>query len=110
MYPLNLDIIKCIKRNIEAGMFLNPSLEFSLVLSLDLDELVLEGLVGSVWGELLKVLQGSDPFVDASESVTEQVREFWVATMDPSSWGDTIGLILKFTLIKVVEFLENSFL
>ena len=56
MYPLNLDIIKCIKRNIEAGMLLNPSLEFSLVLSLDLDELVLEGLVGSVWGELLKVL------------------------------------------------------
>ena len=30
--------------------------------------------------------------------------------MDPSSWGDTIGLVLELALIEVVEFLENCLL
>ena len=110
VYSLDLNIIKGIERNIETGVLLNPCSQLGLVLPLDFDESVLKGLVGCVWSELLEVLKGSDPFVNSAEGITNQIRKGWVAAVDPSSWGDTIGLILKFTLIKVVEFLENSFL
>jgi len=110
MYSLNLNIIKSIKWYIKSSVFLDPSLELSLVLSLDLNELVLESLISGVWSKLLKVFERSDPLIDTSESVTEQVGELWVAAMNPSSWSDTIGLVLKLTLIEVIELFENSLL
>ena len=53
---LDLDIVKGIKRYIEAGVLLNPCLQLGLVLPLDLDESILKGLVCGVWGELLEIL------------------------------------------------------
>jgi hypothetical protein len=62
----------------------------------------------SIWDKLLKVVKGSNPLINSSQSFTEQVRESWVAAIDPSSWGDSVSLILDLTWIELIELTEKS--
>jgi hypothetical protein len=57
---------------------------------------------------LVKVVEGGDPLVDATKGITDEIGELWVAAMDPSSWGNTVSLVLDFTWVEVIEFLENG--
>jgi len=112
MYSLNLDIEHDVlsARDIVAGPFLNPSGELALVLLLDSDELVLELSVGSVWHQLSQVVESGDPLVDTTEGVTDELGELWVAAMDPSSWGNTVGLVLELAWVELIELTEDSLL
>jgi hypothetical protein len=107
MYSLNLDIIHSVNWDDITGLLFNPFGEGNFVCGFDFDELVNESLVSGVWFELSQVVESSDPLIDTSESVTDELRKFWVAAVDPSSWGNTVGLVLKFTWIKLIEFLEE---
>lgn len=112
MYSLNLDIEHDVlsARDIVAGPLLNPSGKLALVLLLDSDELVLELSVASVWHQLSQVVESGDPLVDTTEGVTDELGELWVAAMDPSSWGNTVGLVLEFTWVELIELTEDSLL
>lgn len=108
MDSLDLYIVKSIEWHVEASVLLDPSLESCLVLSLDLNEAVLERLVSGVWGKLLEVLQRGDPLIDASKSVTDQLRQSRVAAVDPSSGSDTVRLVLELSFVELIELLENG--
>ena len=99
MNSLDLNVIQCIDWDVISGLLLYPFGESNLVLGLDLDELVNESLVGGIWHQKLQVVQSGDPLVNSSKSVTDELREFWVAAMDPSSWGNTVSFVLKFSWI-----------
>ena len=58
--------------------------------------------------QLLEVVERSDPLVDATQSIAKQFRKSGVAAVDPSSWSNSVGLILKLSWVELVEFLENS--
>lgn len=68
----------------------------------------MEGFITGIWFELVKVVKGGDPLVDTTKGITDKIGELWVAAVDPSSWGNTVGLVLDFTWVEVVEFLENG--
>lgn len=68
---LDLNVIKSVKWNIISSVFLDPGLKFCLVLSLDLNETVLEILISGIRSKLLQVFKGSDPLIDSSKSVTD---------------------------------------
>jgi hypothetical protein len=59
---------------------------------------------------LSQVVESGDPLVDTTEGVTDELGELWVAAMDPSSWGDTVGLVLEFTWVELIELTEDSLL
>ena len=71
VYSLDLNVIKGVKWHIVSSVLFDPGLKFCLVLSLDLNETVLESLIGGVWHELLQVLKGSNPLIDSSKSITD---------------------------------------
>lgn len=108
MNSLNLDIEHRITGDFETGSFLDPCSKFGFVLLLDGNEFLLEGFIASIWFELVKVVKGGDPLINATKGITDKIRELWVAAMDPSSWGNTVGLVLNFTWVEVIEFLENG--
>ena len=64
--------------------------------------------IAGICFELVKVVKGGDPLINATKGITDKIGELWVAAMDPSSWGNTVGLVLNFTWVKVIEFLENG--
>ena len=108
MNSLHLDIIHGVDWDVITGLLLNPFSKSVLVLDLDLDELVNEGLVGSIWHKELQVVESGDPLIDTTEGVTDQLRKFWVAAVDPSSWGNTVGLVLELSWVELVKFLEKG--
>ena len=110
MDSLDLDIVHAVDWNIDSGVLLDPSGKLGFVRSLDLDESVLEVFVTSIWHELLQVLEGSDPLIDSTEGIADEIGELWVAAMDPSSWSDTIGLVLELSFVELIELRENGFL
>ena len=108
MNSLDLNVIQSVDWDVISGLLLNPFGESHLVLVLDLDELVNESLVGGIWHQKLQVVQSGDPLINSSEGVTDELRKFWVAAMDPSSWGNTVGLVLELSWIESIKFLEKS--
>ena len=108
MNSLDLNVIQSIDWDVISSLLLNPFGESHFVLVLDLDELVNESLVGGIWHQKLQVVQSGDPLVNSSKSVTNELREFWVAAMNPSSWGNTICLILELSWIESIKFREKS--
>jgi hypothetical protein len=74
MNSLNLNIINCINRNIVPSSILYPSLELLLVVSLDSDDLLLEGWVSGIRSELSKVLERSDPLIHTSHMFRQKAR------------------------------------
>ena len=108
MYSLDLDIIHSVNWDFVSGLLLDPFGESSLVIVLDFDESINKGLVSSVWHEELQVIESGDPLVNTSEGITDELGKFWVAAMDPSSWGNTVCLVLKLTWVKLIEFLEKG--
>mgnify|MGYP001470367576 CR=1 FL=1 len=108
VYSLDLDVVQRVEWDIVTGVLLDPGLQLGLVLPLDVDESVLEGLISGIWYKLLKVLEGGDPLIDTTKGITEQVGESWVAAMDPSSWCDTIGLVLELSFVELIELLEDG--
>ena len=107
---LDLNVVQSIERDVVASVRFDPPLESCLVLSLDLDESIHEVFVGCIGSQLLQVVERCDPLVDATEGVTDQVRELWITAVDPSSWSDTVGLVLDFTRVQLVELFEDSLL
>ena len=61
-----------------------------------------------IWDKLLKVVKRGNPFINTSQSFTQQVRESWVAAIDPSSWSHSIGLVLNLTWIELIKFTKKS--
>lgn len=110
VYSFDLDIVHCVEWDVESCALLNPLLKSFLVVFLDLDKSLLEVRVISIWSQLSQVLKESNPLINASKGLTEQVRKLWIAAMDPSSWSDTIGLVLKLVWIQLIEFLKDGFL
>ena len=108
MNSLNLDIEHGITGDSVTSSFLDPCGEFGFVLLFDGNEFFLEGFIAGIWFELFKVVEGGDPLINATKGITDKIGELWVAAMDPSSWGNTVGLILDFTWVEVIEFLENG--
>ena len=107
---LDLNIVQSIERDVVTSVRLDPPLEPCLVLSLDLDESIHEVFVSCIGSQLLQVVERRDPLVDATEGVTDQVGELWITAVDPSSWSDTVGLVLEFTRVQLVELFEDSLL
>mmetsp|Transcript_26895 Transcript_26895/g.40991 ORF Transcript_26895/g.40991 Transcript_26895/m.40991 type:complete len:327 (-) Transcript_26895:1261-2241(-) len=105
---LNLDVVKSINGNIKAGVLLHPGLELNLVLSLNVDEPVDEVLVAGVGHQLGEVIKASHPLVDAAHGVAEQVRQLGVAAVDPSARSHSVGLVLNFAGVELVELLEDG--
>jgi len=112
MDSLTLDIVHNVFSywHIIASSLLNPSSKLSFVLLLDLDKLILELSVRSIWHQLSQVVKSSDPLVNTTKGITDEIREFWVAAMNPSSWSNTVGLVLEFTWVKLIELTEDSLL
>lgn len=107
IHHLSLVLVNSLYLNIEHGvnwniitcLFLDPSSECSFILFFNLNELVNESLVGGIWRKLSQIVKSSDPLVNTSKSVTDELRELWVAAVDPSSWGNTVSFVLKFSWI-----------
>lgn len=110
MNSLDLDIIHGVDWNFIASLFFNPNGKFLLVLLFDLDELILELLIIGIWDQISQVVKSSDPLINTSESITDKFGKLWVAAMNPSSWGNTVGLVLELTWIEGIEFTENGLL
>ena len=110
MNSLNLDVIHSINWDIVSSLGLDPCSQSFLVLDFDCNELILELLVSGIWHQVSQVIEGSDPLIDSSEGLTDEIGESWVAAMNPSSWSDSVGLVLEFTWIKSIEFTENGIL
>lgn len=110
MYSLNLNIVHGIEWDVITGSFLDPSLELHLVISLNVNKLLHERSVGGVWGDVVQVVEAGDPLIDSSEGIAEKLGESWVTAMDPSSWGDTVGLVLELAWVEFMELLEDSLL
>jgi hypothetical protein len=105
---LNLNVIQSVDWDIISGLFFNPVGELGFVLLFDLDELLLELLVVSIWDQFSQVVNSGDPFINSTECITDELGESWVAAMDPSSWSNSIGLVLELSRIQLIEFTENS--
>ena len=110
MNSLNLDVIQGIDRDIISSLFFNPRSKLGFVLLLNLDELFLELLVIGIWKQVSQVIKSSNPFINTTESITNEFGKSWVAAVDPSSWSNTVCLILKLTWVKCIEFTENGIL
>jgi len=110
MYSLNLDIVKGVEWDVDAGPFFNPSLKLSFALSLDINELLHESLVGGVGHKLLEVIKRSNPFINSTKSFTNKIGESWVAAVNPSSWSNTVGLVLQLAWIKLIKLGEDCLL
>lgn len=78
-----------------------------LIFTLDLNESVDELLVVDLVAQLLKSLQARDPLVDGANCVADQLGESWVAAVQPSAWGHTIGLVLELSRVEMIEFGED---
>jgi hypothetical protein len=74
MDSLNLNIEQGINADIKSGLLLNPSSKSGFVLPLDGNEFILEGLVASIWLELVKVVKGGDPLINATKGITDKIR------------------------------------
>ena len=48
-----------------------------------------------------------DPFIDAADSFTDQIRKTWVAAVKPAARSHTVSLVLNFAGVESVEFREN---
>lgn len=105
---LDLNVKHGVDWNIVSSLGFDPGGQSSLVLLLDINELILELLVGGVRHQVSQVVESGDPLINTSESLTDQVRKSWVAAVDPSSWSNTVGLVLELAWVKCVEFAENS--
>lgn len=105
---LDLDVIERIDRDIEAGVLLDPSGKLFLVLTLDFDESFLEVAISGIGHKLLEVLKRSDPFVNTTEGVGEQLRQGRVAAVNPTTRRDTVGLVLELARIELIELAEDS--
>ena len=66
MDSLDLDIEQSVNWNIISSLLLDPVGKSLLILQLDLNELVDEGLVSGVWHKLLQVVKSGDPLVNTS--------------------------------------------
>lgn len=105
---LNLNVVHSVDWDIEAGVVFDPLLEVNFIFSLDSNELFLEAWVSGVGIKLLEVVKSSNPLIDATKSITNKLRQLWIAAMNPSSRSDTIGLVLKFTWIEHIELLKDG--
>lgn len=107
---LHLDIVHGINWHIVSSFGFDPCGQSSLVLYLNLNELVLELLVSCIWHQVPQVVKGGDPLIDTTKGLTDEIRESRVAAVNPSSWSNSISLVLKFTWIEGIKFTENGVL
>lgn len=71
MNSLNLNIEHSVDWDIISSSFFDPICEFLFILIFDLDEMVLELSIRSIWNQLLQVVEGCDPFIDTTKSITD---------------------------------------
>lgn len=57
--------------------------------------------------QLSKGFHIADPLIYATDSVTDQIRQAWVAAMEPAAWSYTISLVLDLARVKVIKLLED---
>ena len=111
MNSFDLDVEKCINWDIVTSILLDPSFKLKFVLSLNLSKLLNESWISSLRSQLgLKNLHVGDPFVNTSNIITDQLGKAWVTAMNPSALSNTVGLVLNFLTIELMEILENCFL
>lgn len=108
MLSFDLNIIHSIKWNINSSVFLDPFLQLGFVLSFNFNELVNKVFVSRIAFQLHQVVERSNPLIDSSKCITNQSRQFWVATMDPSSWGYTICFVLKFPWVQLIKLFKDG--
>ena len=108
VYTLHLDVVHGIDGDHEAGVLLNPGGELLLVGALDVDELLLEVGVSRIGHQLLEVLERGNPLVNTTEGIGKQIRQGRVAAVDPTTRGDTVGLVLELAGVELIELTEDG--
>ena len=104
---LNLDIVQGVKWDIDASLLLDELLELHFVLTLDLAEASDEFLAVSVVAQLTQSIHITDPLIDTTDSLRDQLRQSRITAVQPSSWSDSICLVLDLAWVQLVEFRED---
>jgi hypothetical protein len=67
-------------------------------------------LITTPSSEFSQVGHVSDPFINGPNFIADQFCELRIATINPSSGGNTIGLVLNLSREHLIEVLEDRFL
>ena len=95
VYTFDLNVVERVERDIVASVVLNPLLEALFVLFFDFDKFVNKLAVLCLSAQLLESVKTSDPLVNATNSLTDEVGQSWVAAVDPPAWSYSVGLVLN---------------
>jgi hypothetical protein len=87
-----------------AGFLLDPGSKTNFVLGLYSRKFLYKFGVLFVSTELTQVVKVTDPLVNRSDSVTDQIRKGSVAAVDPASGCDTVSLVLDFVGVQSFKF------
>lgn len=106
MDTLDLNIEQRVNIQIDTASFLNPPIEFFLILSFDLHPFVLNNGIISNLFKVFEDIHVKNPIIRSSY-FRKQRRQTRVSTSYPSSRSNTISLILEFSRTKLIEILEQ---
>ena len=73
MNSLDLDIIHSINWYVVSSFSLDPLSQSPLILIFDFNELILELLISGIRDQVSQVVKSSNPLIDASKSLTDEV-------------------------------------
>ncbi len=107
MNSLDLNIVKGVERDIDACLLLHKLLQLCFVGSLDLAEASDKVFVVSMLTELTESVHVADPLIDITDSLTDELRETWVAAVEPAARSHSICLVLDLAWLELVELRED---
>jgi hypothetical protein len=103
---LDLDIVHTVKGDIYTSICLDPLLKFLFVLALNVSKLLNEDRVLCVASEGLEHVQGTDPLINRSNGLTNEITEGSIAAVDPAARSNTISFVLNLSRVELVKFFE----
>jgi hypothetical protein len=108
MNPFNLNVVQSIKRDFNTSVLFDPLSESLFVLSLNLNKFFLEVVIFSKCSEFADLIHVSNPFFNVSNSVRDESGKIRIAAMNPTSWSNSIRLVLDHAREVQIEILEDG--
>lgn len=102
----DLDIVEGGRINFNLIVLFHVRSELSLVFSLDAHKAKEEANIVRHLAEFLQALEVCDPSI-ISKSFHNLIREWGVAEQEPTTWSDTVSLVLELLWPEFIETVET---